>query len=229
MTENNNLLFQRIERIVRALDYSSINDFALNGLGYSSSEKISRIKRGGKPSYDILNDISNKFEIINLDWLISGKGEMLKSTYQAAPSINVVNQSNKNCNIKYGAPLYDLPVSAGIDFNIHGSDKSIKGIIEIYGVKCEAYFPIVGSSMEPLVDSGNWIGVNKIDIVNDDPIINPTKIFFIITPDERMIKHIEYQYEDDFITCKSPNYNPFKIPVNDIKALYRVDVIIKFP
>lgn len=66
-------IFERIEWISSEYGYKSINDFAVNGLGYSASEKINRLKDGNKkPSIDIILDISNRFEDINTDWLIFG-------------------------------------------------------------------------------------------------------------------------------------------------------------
>ena len=52
-------------------------------LGYASPEKISRLfrdnKAKAKPSYSILFDIANKFDDLNVEWLITGRGDMLKT------------------------------------------------------------------------------------------------------------------------------------------------------
>ncbi len=59
----------------------SISKFA-DRLGYENAEKIYRLFRDdkNKPSFEIIHDISNKFEELNIDWLITGKGTMLKAT-----------------------------------------------------------------------------------------------------------------------------------------------------
>ncbi|MCK0201114.1 S24 family peptidase [Ornithobacterium rhinotracheale] len=70
-------LFEKIIQISEYYGYNSINDFSINGLGYTSSEKINRLKDPNKkPSIDIINDVSNKFEI-NLNWLLNDIGEMV--------------------------------------------------------------------------------------------------------------------------------------------------------
>ncbi len=71
-----------ISRLKQLMDYYNLNSLTLsNKLGYNSSEKISRLFRDGnaksKPSFDILYDIANIFEI-NIDWLLTGRGEMLR-------------------------------------------------------------------------------------------------------------------------------------------------------
>lgn len=71
-------IFERIVELYTHFGYSSINDFAVNGLGYKASEKINRLKDPkNKPGIDIIVDISNKFEI-NTDWLLFGIGQMQK-------------------------------------------------------------------------------------------------------------------------------------------------------
>ena len=82
---NNNI----VDRIKAFMQYKSLNSLSLSKeLGYNSSEKISRLFRDkkAKPSYDIIYDISNKFEI-NVDWLITGRGSMLR-TEQKQEDIN---------------------------------------------------------------------------------------------------------------------------------------------
>ena len=50
-------------------------------LGYKSQEKISRLFRDTNtfPSYHTIYDIATCFESLNIDWLITGRGEMLNN------------------------------------------------------------------------------------------------------------------------------------------------------
>lgn len=52
--------------------FKNLNDLS-DHLGYSSPEKLYRLKRNpeAKPSFDIIQDFSNKFEDLNLNWFIS--------------------------------------------------------------------------------------------------------------------------------------------------------------
>lgn len=79
--------------------YKSVNDFALNGLEYTHSEKINRLKgENAKPSFDILKDISNKFEKVNLNWLINDVGNMLYDETKSKK--NVVNLNDHTIDHK---------------------------------------------------------------------------------------------------------------------------------
>ena len=83
--------FERILQIIEYYNIKSVNDFAKTYLGYASSEKINRLKDSSKnPSFEILQDISNKFEEISPDWLLMGKGEMLRNS----PKITVNGDKN---------------------------------------------------------------------------------------------------------------------------------------
>lgn len=73
------IIFENILQIIDLYKIKSVNEFAVKYLGYSAAEKINRLKDvNAKPSFDIIQDISNKFEDIDANWLITGKGQMLK-------------------------------------------------------------------------------------------------------------------------------------------------------
>ena len=91
------------DRLMQLIDYkgiNSVNKLAIEYLGYSSAEKINRLKKkGAKPSYDIVSDISNKFEDIDTRWLITGVGSMIVDKGK----LNVTAQINPDL-----VKLYDL-------------------------------------------------------------------------------------------------------------------------
>ncbi|MGL5912871.1 MAG: hypothetical protein ACRCZB_01810 [Bacteroidales bacterium] len=71
--------FDRILQLAECYEIKSINKFAKEYLGYSSSERINRLREeGNNPSFEIIEDIANKFEEINMRWLITGEGAMLR-------------------------------------------------------------------------------------------------------------------------------------------------------
>lgn len=124
-------------------------------------------------------------------------------------------------------PFYNLPVSAGqlavLESEIfHQTEPD--GFVELSVFEgCEAVFPITGISMEPIISSGDWIGIKTIDNLSHSwEFLQTGAIYLIITREERMIKFIEKASDEDFIVCKSPNYSPFKIFKGDILKLYRV-------
>lgn len=72
---------QRLKKIreSRSLNQKQFGD----NIGVSTYETVSRWERGlGYPSADILETIRQKY-LINIDWLISGEGEMLLENQSA--------------------------------------------------------------------------------------------------------------------------------------------------
>ncbi len=86
-----NVFYKRISQISEYKGFNSVNKFALDGLNYASSEKINRLKKeNASPSIEIIIDITNKFEEINPEWLLTGSGEMLRE---------IATKSEKNIDV----------------------------------------------------------------------------------------------------------------------------------
>lgn len=85
-----NDIYKRLLQIVEYKGFKSVNDFAKSGLNYASSEKLNRLKKENTtPSFEIISDITNRFEDININWFVSGRGEMTiiqSSLNEPAPS-----------------------------------------------------------------------------------------------------------------------------------------------
>ena len=67
------------ERTLKIADFYGLDGIPglAKALNYSSPQKLYRLKEpSAKPSVDILQDLSNKFENLNLNWYISGQGDI---------------------------------------------------------------------------------------------------------------------------------------------------------
>ncbi len=207
------------ERILQILDYLGItrNVFAKK-LGYARSQAIYDIINGkANPSFDFFNKlyISEYSEIINPTWLLTGKGEML---IEEKP-VSIVETGS----LPQGAvPYWNLPVSAGHSVEeIIGATKPTGYIKDLPGIDvAENILPVSGMSMEPEISNGAIIGVRKM---NNWDTLNTERIYLIITHEDRMIKRIEPDFENENILwCVSPNYPRFKIYKSDIIEIQRV-------
>ena len=119
-------------------------------------------------------------------------------------------------------PFWNLPVSAGRRIkDIIGASKPDGFISGLPGVDiAENILPVTGTSMEPEISPGAIIGVR---LMNNYDTLNTERIYLIITSDDRMIKRIEHDSEnEDILWCVSPNYPRFKIYKSDIIEIQRV-------
>ena len=164
-----------------------------------------------------LEKILNRYPELSMDWLIAGKGEMLKSDPPA-----IANYSISAFKQQGYSPFYsDLQVSAGkYDLASIEKNEEAESYLKIPGVSARAWFPVIGFSMEPKVFAGDIIGVREIDGWEK---VDPDKIYMIVTHEDRMIKRLRIDSDSsDFIWCVSDNYREFRLFTSEIKAIYHV-------
>ena len=87
---NISTIFDRILIIIQRRGIRNVAELA-SFLGYSSPQKIYRLRQAenSKPSYDIIQDFSKKFEDLNMRWFITGEGEPF-ITPNAQNSLNII-------------------------------------------------------------------------------------------------------------------------------------------
>lgn len=133
------------------------------------------------------------------------------------------------CDIptKGSVPYYEnLPVSAGQAELIHITEgETPSGYIRLPGVNAIAAFPVVGCSMEPEIKAGDFVAITPVDNLER---VDPDKTYMIVTEDDRMIKHLMIDNEDESILwAVSPNYPKFRLRKRELKAVYRINFVGK--
>jgi phage repressor protein C with HTH and peptisase S24 domain len=180
--------------------------------------------------------IVENYPLYNAEWLLIGKGEMLKSdsrqyvTKQIASNTSYVNDK-ESLNVKiYESPFKqkgyspyygELPASAGQhDLATIYQQVEPESWIKIPNVTADAWFPVIGCSMEPRVHAGDIIGISNLDSWER---LDPDKIYFVITRNDRMIKHLEIDSEDnEIIWAISENYKKIRLYRDEIIRVYHV-------
>lgn len=84
-----------LERIRILIEYTKVSDRKFGEIiGVPQTTISSLFKRGNEPNVTILNAILNAYKDISPEWLLTGKGEMLKSGYtQTDGVISVANEA----------------------------------------------------------------------------------------------------------------------------------------
>ena len=194
-----------IQRITAIINYKSRNesDFA-NIIGIAQTSLNNYMTGRRKISFDVIKKISTSFGDISLDWLITGKGAMLKVE---APAL-IPSASSEE-----GTPL--LPVEAW-GGSLAGSS------IAVLAEQCKKYnvpisnidylIPIAGDSMMPDYCPGDIVAIKKI---NERAFIEWGKVYVLDTCNGVVIKEIQPSKDEGCITCVSRNkpekYRPFEV------------------
>ncbi|WP_106831142.1 XRE family transcriptional regulator [Parabacteroides pacaensis] len=202
---------ERIKRIIEINNYS-ISSFA-DRIGVLQQTLNNYINKNREPSFDVINKIATTFVDINIDWLVTGKGSMLK---EATPALTVSDPKEKLI------PLYRNEAAAGFgsaDFAIKDTD--IEGYYKIKEfMNADFMLHVRGDSMLPLYKPGDTIAVREIKRIN---FIQWGKPHLIAARYQGLlIKRLYPSNEDDVVTAISENkeiYPPFNIPKEEITGI----------
>ncbi len=157
---------------------------------------------------------------VSFEWL-TGKEEQPRrgygeNLYQAAEG-----------QLPVGKPFYSrMPASAGqLDM---GNEDVSTDRIQIPGMHADAYFPVVGNSMNPNIQNGDIVGIRRMEATQS---IRPNDIYLLFTRDnERMVKRIKgVNTQSPYLTLYSDNpaYEPFTILKEMIVGIYKVVCAIR--
>ena len=166
LNKNSNF-FERTLEIALFYGFSGIPELA-KALGYSSPEKLYRLKKeNAKPSVDILQDLSNKFEDLDLNWYITGEGSLQKKTkviYQSEVEKTNEKISEQKKNYTDNAPTVITVDSNDKDNIVLVPYKLKAGYLEGYNdpnfIKKLPTFRMPGLNNGIFDEQGNDLGMN---------------------------------------------------------------------
>ncbi len=133
-------------------------------------------KMGDGTRRSTLDKISNVYPDLNINWLMTGEGEMIKDN---APKLNISSEK--------ALPFFDVDVTLGFD-NLPNDQTTIPSYymnIPAFA-NCDCAVPCYGRSMVPEINDGAIIAIKEISL---DSIL-PGEAYLIITADYRTVKYI---------------------------------------
>lgn len=165
-------------------------------------------------SSEVIEKTANAFPDLNLEWLITGNGNMFKTDISS--SAQELAQAHPTVNTK---PRIPYTAAAGSITNaMDGVTDAQCEQIPVIGTLPSYDFTIIvkGNSMEPKIEGGDEVACKRVDGTS---FIQWGKVHVLDTAQGILIKRI---YEDgDKIKCVSynPEYPPFSIDKSDIYSI----------
>lgn len=203
---------ERFDQIIGTLFKGNKSAFA-NAIGVTPSVVDNIVgKRQGKPSFDVVEKVSALAEI-NIDWLITGKGDMLKSSKGIKPTKDGT-----------GIPLIPVEAMAGC---FTGSQTVLLQECDRYVVpafkNADFLIYVRGDSMQPRYFSGDMVACKMLSPT--DLFFQWGKVYVLDTDQGALIKKVEQGTDDETITLVSENenYKPFQIPR---RAVYHIAIVM---
>lgn len=187
-----------------------LNDILFDGAFLNYSELI------------ILSDST-----LNIEWLLTGKGEMLKSEAATLTSAN----SDKSVSYKL-VPLLNLDAVGGMhkpNASVGESEYMEKLIPFTDAQKDDVALIVSGNSMEPTCPAGSKVLIREVK--NWKEYFGFGNIFVILLEDGRRILKEVQKYPEDpkrYVLCKSHNdkYPEEELPKSMIKSVWKVVKIL---
>ena len=217
------------ERILEYIDYKGISKqvfFKETGLkrGFLDADKL----HTSIPDTFIAIIIA-KYPEIALNWLLTGRGSMLKTESTSPMGERVAVKEGNFPEINYehkGAPYYNVDFIGGFDLVLNNQTRNPDYYIDFppYNKEGVIWCNITGHSMEPELNNGDFIAMKEM--YSPVQYLPAGEIYGIITDDYRTVKRLRMAERKDFVrlipTNKSPEYCEQEIPVSIIRKVYAV-------
>lgn len=217
---------QRLKKVVKWLIFSGFgeNEKELAEiLGYTKSS-FSQILNGKVPLSDkFLDKLCSLDSNINKVWIMENKGEMLKSNNNT-PAVT-------EPQLPSGVPMLPFDAFAGIGTDVEGVNLDTieeRYVVPLFdGMKMDFMISVRGSSMYPKYNSGDVVACR---MVQELLFVQWNKVYVLDTISQGVIiKRLKKSDKEGFVICKSDNekYEPFEIPLSDIRTIALVVGVIR--
>ncbi|PTL33344.1 hypothetical protein C7120_01585 [Prevotella sp. oral taxon 376] len=235
-----------IERLQCYMSHKDINDNQMTIAAGLSVGLLGKAKSGGKGlSSSSIEKILLAYDDINPDWLLTGRGPMLKTkgTPNASPtgdeSLSSPKDTNKVLNKQEkearkspkGIPLIPLEAVAGFPAadseGVYLEDCERYTIPEFEAKGANFLIRVSGDSMFPLYNNGDIIACRKI---SDILFFQWGSIYVLDTSQGALVKRVEEAEDDaESILCisENPRFKPFHLPKSDIRSLSTIIGLVR--
>ncbi|MDM8240650.1 S24 family peptidase [Phocaeicola barnesiae] len=159
--------------------------------------------------------------MINLDWLLTGEGNMLRTESEKEENIPVAHPSDSPME---GIPLIPISAMAGA---FTGEQTVLEYECERFVVPtfkgAEFLISVKGSSMYPKYNSGDIVACKRLPM--GDIFFQWNKVYVLDTDQGPLIKRVKPGSDKEHVLIVSDNerYEPFELPLDRI---YHVALVI---
>ncbi|MDA6070681.1 S24 family peptidase [Flavobacterium sp. AC] len=201
-------------------------------IGMSNGSFASQLKKNKTIGLDKLENIIKRYPDIDLNWLLTGTGYMIK--------LNILEENDRRFYKKLDKveenpdlPLYDIQTTAGIIY-LFGDNENQKPVEFISVPKtsnCDGALYVTGDSMHPLLKSGDIALYKKIFNLQNNIIWGEMYLIYVNNYGNesfftRYLKQSERESYVQFVAL-NPDHQTIEFPVSSIKALALVKGFIR--
>lgn len=202
------------ERLIKFIEHKGLTVQSFENKCNLSNGAVS--KMGNNTRRSTLDKISNTFPDININWLLTGDGNMITiETSTSEPKISFTS----------GVPYYNVDFIGGFDLVLNDQTAKPEYLIDFKKYnEATCWCNVTGHSMEPEITHGDIIALKKIEDISFLPL---GEVYAIVTKNGmRTIKRLGPSTDSKCYTLvptnKSPEYGIQEIPKDMIQHVFQV-------
>ncbi len=223
-------------RIIQFIDYKGIKKsdfFKLTGISASNFKaKGAKSELGGEKIVKILS----VFPELNPEWLVTGKGPMLRDEPARTPEQEQIQTFTRPTDKPVPVqdiPLYDMTGAAGLNLFDNATRQIPVDSIRIPHIpKADGAIFITGDSMYPILKSGDIVIFKKIQDIPQGIIWGE---IYLIDAEIGGLRHLMVKYLQKgsdpgqiVLVSHNEHHQPMEIPVSSIRNIAKVLASIRF-
>jgi len=211
-----------IQNIYKFLDFKglSVNEFSKKvavSNGYFAKQRGSE----GAISSNILEKIAIAYPEINPEWLLTGRGSMLKTeAEQVKAELPAKTNPNALVESEHGIPLIPIKAMAGFGKGIF-TDLPVEryNVPEFMSIKAEFMIRVSGDSMEPIYRHRDLVACQLVSLT--DILFLWNRVYVLMTEEGAFIKYVRKSEnaENVLLVSENKDYEPMEMPIKEIYSL----------
>lgn len=222
-----------IERIFKYIEIKGLNKSELErNTGISNGYLAKQLSRSADIGESILINILENCPDISPEWLLTGKGDMLRG--EGVNHITMIHKPTEYTEKiieSQEIPLYDINAAANLKTLFLQKNQNIIETIKLPNIpKCDGAVYVTGDSMEPIVKSGDIVLYKEIYDFNNIIYGDMYLISIEMEGDEYLaLKYITRSEKgEDWICLKSHNerHSPKDFELKHVNALALIKISI---
>lgn len=244
------------ERLIAFINYLGMSKNAFENACGLSTRYVSNISASVSPGK--LKQISLKYPELNVEWLLTGQGDMLRET-QSTPTISgdITVTGNGNTNIGHGntyindtgnnddatyieveeverAPILSATLARAPQVDVleavsEKADELEKAPVGVFNAPVSVWYRVQDESLAPKYEVGDLLALWAYPKGEEDPI--PGKMYGINTSTNGLIVRRLFPQEDGGYIAKAANREEFpdyRIKPGNVVQIYKIMLMVRF-
>jgi phage repressor protein C with HTH and peptisase S24 domain len=185
-------------------------------------------KQQSKPGFEVMSKILEKYPQVNIDWLITGSGEMVKTDKKKNPFQVIISTQDTKGNLV--VPVINRKAAAnyltGHQTQEYFEQLDTLNLPSNFRKGTQSYaLQVSGDSMQPTLYDGDLV-ICSLCETTDWEYLNDGEVFVVVSEKGLQVKRIKNQLQSkQSIVFVSDNkfHKPFSLHAQEIQELWKVN------